>query len=170
MKNIFAIIAILLLPGSAFADGICKTLGGTCRKTCEENENQERGSFIDCDKYYCCTPAESPAVSRKSSGSAEPAPEPAPAAAKESGMKAARPSAKEPEMKTESGQEVVRSSPLPGGRILVCSPVKDTSALADTALKCGEREATLQELYRDNYRLIQIIQDKKVFLYYLEKK
>jgi hypothetical protein len=158
MKIFLAAMMILLLPGLAFGDGICKSLGGICKKACDQGEIQERGSFVDCDKYYCCTPEKSPSVPGKSSKDAKPAPAPAPAAVKE------------PAGKTVPAREIVRSSPRPTEKILVCYPITDTSAYADTALKCGEKEATLQELYEDNYRLIQIIQDKKAFLYYLEKK
>lgn len=153
MKTTLLTLVLLLLPAVAFAGDTCASIGGVCESSCRPDEVKQEGVFVDCYRQYCCTPKEKKPAPKEESTKTEGA-----------GKVPAKPAAGE-----GSGGTTTRKSPEALGSIIVCSPLEDTFAKPESPLKCGDRETTLKNLYEENYRLIQIIPEKKA-LYYLEKK
>ena len=170
MKALIIISVLILMPGFVFAQGACLPIGGECKNYCGPDELELKGTFIDCERQVCCVSEESLERIKRPSERAGETP------SKGIPPEKIKPEKAEPE-KTKPGEakpevprgEVGRSTSGTADRILVCHPLKDTYALSDTPLKCGERTTTLKNLYEENYRLIQIIDGKRV-LYYLERK
>ena len=56
-------------------------------------------------------------------------------------------------------------------KILVCSPANHKYVSSDKeALFCNSNRTSLRLLYKDGFRLIQIVDDGNKAIYYLEKK
>jgi hypothetical protein len=153
MKTTLLTLVLLLLPAVVFAGDTCASVGGVCESSCRPDEVKQEGIYPDCYKQYCCTPKEK-----------QPVPEEQPPETEGAAKVPAKPAAEE-----GSGAATTRKSPEALGSIIVCSPLEDTFARPESPLQCGDRETTLKKLYEENYRLIQIIPEKKA-LYYLEKK
>lgn len=50
------VILILLLPSLVFAGENCASMGGVCKDSCGQNEEEIEGAFVDCDDTQdCCT-------------------------------------------------------------------------------------------------------------------
>lgn len=170
MKTLCTLFILLFVPSWSFASRDCSSAGGTCRFNCAVDEFVEPGYHLDCtNKQVCCTKSAKPTDMKET---------PKPAGSKElpkgTGSNKNMPqnstsSSGEASTSRSSGGEAGSTSAGKGGQILVCSPIEEAYARADTLLDCGTRNATLTNLYEENYRLIQIISAKKI-LYYLEKK
>jgi hypothetical protein len=153
VKTMLLMLILLLLPAIVFAGDTCASIGGVCQPGCRQDEIQQEGIFPDCYKQYCCTPRENKPVSKGESTKT-----------KSTDKLPDRPVSEE----SSSGAETRGSSEAPGN-IIVCFPLQDTYANPESSLKCGDKETTLNDLYEQNYRLIQIVPGEKT-LYYLEKK
>lgn len=164
MRHLWIIMSIVLVaPSLVFGSKDCSSIGGVCKHSCAGNENREEGFFLDCGtRQVCCTEKKKPDGAR-AKGVLE----------KKEGVtskpKTDISSSDENASGTTSNVESAGPPAASIDQILVCSPMKDTYAVPDTLLECGNRKATLRSLYGENYRLIQIVVDKKA-LYYLEKK
>jgi hypothetical protein len=160
MKTTLLTLVLLLLPAVVFAGDTCASVGGVCESSCRPDEVKQEGIYPDCYKQYCCTPKGNQPVPKEQPAKMKEEPAQTEGAAKVP----AKPAAEE-----GSGAATTRKSPEALGSIIVCSPLEDTFARPESPLQCGDRETTLKKLYEENYRLIQIIPEKKA-LYYLEKK
>jgi hypothetical protein len=160
MKALYILVILLFVPSLSFASKECSLLGGECKYSCATNESSLPGFFVDCEyRQLCCKRVVKPADGK--------------------GVQKGTHTGKTPEdVRSTSGEtskegsltgEARGTSVGGGGQILVCYPVQDAYANPETLLECGDRHATLNNLYEENYRLIQIVRGEKL-LYYLEKR
>lgn len=161
MKALIVAVIFFFVPSLSSASRDCSSIGGTCKFNCTTDEYTEPGYYLDCsNKQVCCTKSTKPTGTKEMPKNTERPPSQPRDTVSTPG---------ETSTKSSVSGEVGGTSKGKAGQILVCSPLTDTYANADTLLECGSRNATLNNLYEENYRLIQIISAKKV-LYYLERR
>lgn len=153
MYNLPSYVLLAFLP---FASGEkCANQGGLCDQLCPSGT--VAATVNDCaGTQYCCvrkTPV-GPKVDAAPAGGKTP-----PVTEKPGGAGAVAP-----------GEGSARKEHF-GDNILVCSPLKNKYVGSNREpLACNSDQTTLELLYKDGYRLIQIVEDGKKAIYYLDKK
>lgn len=184
------LVSLLLLAVLPFATGEkCKEHGGQCDQICTGDTVPSTVDINDCAGIqYCCLkkstagehtiPAE---VCSKCLDNCKGDPECQAGCAPQcqgAKVKTAPSEVKEP---SASGASAGTGSVAPAGakaqkehfpeKILVCSPAGHKYVSSDTGtLVCNSYHTSLRLLYKDGFRLIQIVNDGKKAIYYLEKK
>jgi len=182
------LVSVLLLASLPFATGEkCKTNGGQCDQICIGDTVP--GKVNDCPGIqYCCvkktaagertTPADACSTCLESCKDDPKCEAECGPRCPGSKVKTAPAEVKERSAaKTPAGKETV----APAGataqkehfteKILVCSPVEHKYVSSNTeTLVCNSDNTSLRLLYKDGFRLIQIVDDSKKAIYYLEKR
>lgn len=175
------LISVVLLAFMPFASGHkCQANGGECDQICVGRTLP--AEVNDCaGVQYCCatkaTPGEHtiPTDCSKCIGSCKGDSECEAACAPQC-----------PGAKLKTAPAEVKEPPAPGtnasagaaaqrkhfaGKILVCSPVGEKYVSSNReSLLCNSDHTSLYLLYKDGFRLIQIVDDGSRALYYLEKR
>jgi len=161
MKLLLVVVVMIFSVSSVWAAKDCSSVEGVCKYSCAGSESKVQGYFPDCDyRQVCCTSGEKSAERKEVSG--------------ETGKKASDSKRTATVQGETSAKKSVEGKSAENAaqsvyRVLVCSPSAEAYAYADTVLQCGGMTTTLNNLYRENYRLIQILSSAKV-LYYFEKQ
>jgi hypothetical protein len=181
------LVSVLLVAFLPFATGEqCKTHGGQCDQICVGDTVP--GKVNDCPGVqYCCVKKTSAGrhptadVCTKCIDNCKGDPEcEADCAPQCLGSKEGSPPA---EVKTPSGTEAPAGTPASAPteetaqkehfseKILVCSPLGRKYVSSNRGiLVCNSDHTSLHLLYKDGFRLIQIVNDGKRAIYYLERK
>lgn len=175
------LISLVLLAFLPFASGHkCKANGGECDQICIGRTLP--AEVNDCaGTQYCCakkaTPGErtTPADCGKCIGSCRGDSECEAACAPQcpgAGIKTAPAEVKEPPAPgTNAPPGATPQKEHFADTILVCSPVGEKYVTSNRqSLLCNSDHTSLYLLYKDSFRLIQIVDDGNKAIYYLEKK
>ncbi len=147
MPDLGSLVLLAFLP---FATGDkCTNQGGRCDQIC--SNDTVAASVNDCPgSQYCCV----------KKGPARPK-----AAAPPAGGKAPSGGG------TTAPAEGTAPKEHFDDNILVCSPLTHTYVSSNREpLTCNDDHTSLHLLYKDGFRLIQIVDDGKKTIYYLERK